>query len=174
MTRFAAGVPTAAADVVAIFDEGFNQVFERARPIKGMIKEAAKPMEHPVETGSTITDHRIILPVEITLTVILDPSDYRATYEQIKQLFLKSTLLTVQTRTGIYRNQFIVEMPHDEDPEMFDTVSMSIKTKEVILVDAQAGRMTIGTVRNPANASTTDRGEQQGRNSGSILSQVFR
>jgi hypothetical protein len=174
VTRFAAGVPTAAVDVVGVFDDAFNQVFERARPIKAMIKESAKPMEHPVESGSTITDHRIINPVEITLFVILAADDYRSVYEQIKAYFLKSILLTVQTRTGIYKNQFVMEMPHDEDPEMFDTVALSIKTKEVLLVDAQAGRMTVGTVRNPANASTADRGEQQGGNTGSILSQVFR
>ncbi len=32
-------------------------------------------MEHPVESGIIITDHRIILPVEIELSLILTSSN---------------------------------------------------------------------------------------------------
>ena len=82
-------IPSAASDVVGVFDANFNQVFRLARPVKAQIHETSKPMEHPVETGIIITDHRIILPVEIEFSLILPPGEYRPVYQQIKQFFCR-------------------------------------------------------------------------------------
>lgn len=174
MARFDPSNASAATDVVGVFDQNFNQVFEGARPIKANVKERSKPMEHPIETGATVTDHRIILPNEIALSVVLRASEYRDVYQQVKQLYEKAAILAVQTRTGLYRDMFIVELPHDEEPDMYDTVAMVLNMKQVQLITVQSGRLIAGTVRNPNNTSTVNRGEQQPGNSGSILSQVFR
>jgi hypothetical protein len=148
---------TAAVDVVGVYTPEFRQVFPRARPIKAVVKEEAQVMEHPLETGATITDHRIILPVEIELSVILQAIDYRNTYQIIKQLFLNGDLLTVQTKTGIYENQLIAAMPHEEDPEMFDAITIALKLKEAQFVTPQFDIVP----RNPTKKSTVDRGTQQ-------------
>lgn len=154
-------VPNASADVVAVFDNNFNQVFVNGRPIKAMVNEDSKVMEHPVETGATITDHSIILPVEIELSLILKKEEYRNTYQQIKRLFKERTLLTVQTKTDSYQNMLIQKIPHDEDPELFDVIALAISLKEVQFVTAIFGTLPASKVANKANASTVDKGEQQ-------------
>lgn len=150
-------LPQAARDVVAVFTQDFTQVFPRARAIKAVVKEEAKVMEHPVETGAIITDHRIILPVEIELSLILLAGDYADTYRQIRSYYLNSTLLVVQTRSGVYQNQMIQGMPHEEDPEQQNVLALALKMKQVQFATAVYGVVP----RHPKNSKTVQRGVQQ-------------
>lgn len=147
-----------ASDYVAIFDQDFNQLFVNARAIKATVKEEAKLMEHPLETGATIVDHRIILPVEIELSLILRSDNYQDVYHQIRDYYYNSTLLIVQTRSGIYTNQLIQSMPHAEDPTQYDVLTLALTTKQVQFVIAEYGT----TPANPSNTNTSDRGAQNG------------
>ena len=151
-------LPSAAVDYVAVFTQDFTQLFTQARAIKATVKEQAKVMEHPVETGAIITDHRIILPVEIELSLILGSADYQSVYKAIRQYYLSSTLVVVQTRAGIYENQMIQSMPHEEDPAMYNVLSIALSLKQVQFVTAQFGIVP----RAASNTTTTDRGTQQG------------
>lgn len=171
-------VATASADVVAIFDQNFNQLFELARPIKATVKESAKLMEHPLETGATIIDHTITLPVEIELSMIPTRGEYRDVYQRMRQAFKNRDLFIVQTKTGLYENQIIESLPHEEDPELYDTITLAVKLREVQLVQAQFAKLPPKAVRNPSHASTVDKGQQQPKtstrsSSGSILFGVF-
>lgn len=160
---------THAADVVGVFDSKFAQLFPRARPIKATVKESAKVMEHPVESGATITDHRVILPTEIELTVIVIGEDYRDTYERIRAVFRQTETIIVQTRTGSYENMIVEAMPHDETPEMHEAVPIAIKLREVTLVTAQFQALppkAVGTGKGARNASTVKKGEQSGKPEG--------
>lgn len=152
-------VPSAAADVVGVYDKDFKQVFQRARPVKALVKEESKLMEHPLETGATIVDHRIILPVEIELSLLLQASDYRDTYQEIKQLYLNAEILTVQTRSGTYSNQIIMSMPHDEDPERFECLAVALKLKEAMFVTPEEGELA---PKDKTKSSTADKGNVQG------------
>lgn len=168
-------------DIVAIFDDQFQQVFTGARPIKASIGEAAKTMDHPTEVGTTVTDHRVILPVEINLSLILSPAEYAQVYNNMRVAFFSGQLYTVQTKTGSYSNMLIAEMPHDEDPELFDTVSLALKMREVRYVSAQFVKLPARKVRRPVQQSTKDRGQQAPKapaaatqaKSQSILARVF-
>ena len=158
-------LPNASADVVAVLDSGFNQVFGDAHPMKATVNETSKAMEHPVETGATITDHRIILPIEIELSLFLTSSnpaaDYRSVYQQIKQLWQAATLLTVQTRTDSYSSMIITDMPHDEASDMFDAIMVAVKLKEVVFVSPQYGTLPPKAVANKKHSSTVKSGEKQ-------------
>lgn len=154
-------VPNASADVVGVFGPGLNQLFADARPIKATVSETSKVMEHPVEDGTVITDHRIVQPTSIELSMIVSGAFFRSVYQQIKQVFTDGRLLTVQTKTSSYTNMLIEEMPHTEDADLFDAVAVAIKLKEVKFVTAQYGTLPASKVRNPANASTTQKGQQQ-------------
>jgi hypothetical protein len=158
ITFIASQLPSFASDPVAIFTQDYQQLFSNARAIKASVKEDSKVMEHPVETGAIIVDHRIILPVEIELSLILTSNDYKNTYHQIRDYFYNGTLLIIQTRSGIYQNQLIQSMPHEEDPTQYDVLTLVLNTKQVIFVTAQYGT----TPKNPANTNTVDRGVQQG------------
>jgi hypothetical protein len=164
-----------ATDVVCVLDANLSQVFATARPIKAVIKEESKAMEHPLETGAIVTDHRVILPVEIELSLVLSAEDYRGTYRQIRDLFYKGELLTVQTRTESYRSMVIASMPHEENADAFDVVMQALTLKEAQYVEAQ---FTDAKVARPRDSRTVQRGEQQPKaapeRGGSILSRLFK
>lgn len=145
-----------ANDQVAIFTQDFDQVFRQARSIKAVVKETAKVMEHPVETGAVITDHRIINPIEIELSMILQAVDYRDVYRNIKQAYLNATLLIVQTKSDTYFNQMISSLPHEEDPSMYDTIAIALSLKQVLFTSAQYGQP-----KSPVHAKKSARGTQQ-------------
>ena len=151
-------IPTFAFDSVAIFTQDFQQLFKNARAIKAVVKEEAKVMEHPIETGATIVDHRIILPTEINLSLILSSSDYQNVYNQIREYYFNSTLIIVQTRSGTYTNNIIQSMPHEEDPTQYDVLTLALSLKQVQFAVAQYGT----TPKNPQNVNTANRGSQQG------------
>lgn len=174
---------TSAADVVAVLrQDSYEQVFPLARPVgKATAKVTSKLMEHPVEDGSTITDHRVILPVEIDMPLLLASEDYRSVYQSIRTLFDDCTLLIVQTRTGSYRNMVISDMPSEESADMLDAVPVALRLREVKLVKPQYGTLPTSKVKDPTNSSTVNRGEQQGseadsskKSSGSLLYQTFK
>lgn len=151
-------------DVVGVFDSDFNQLFADGRPIKANVLEQSKVMDHPLETGATISDHRVILPVEIELTMILGSrGEYRDTYNEIKALFSQVDTLVVQTRTGTYANMIIEKMPHDETPDVFDAIPLVVKLREVQFVTAQFQALPPKAVAKKRNASTVKRGEQNGK-----------
>lgn len=168
-------IPQASADVVAIFPEvdgidipligeipGFIpvQVFNDARPMRAEISEPAQFMTHPLESGAQVTDHRIILPVEISITFILRPEAYRLTYQLIRQAFLREQRFSIQTKTSTYTGMYIADMPHQEDPAYFDTVTMVIQFREVQFFDAQLRTLADADVIDAEDASTLNRGEQ--------------
>lgn len=151
-------LPSFAVDYVGIFTQEYLQIFRQARAIKAVIKEQAKVMEHPVESGAIISDHRVILPVEIDISLILASEDYQDVYKAIRQYYFNATLLIVQTRSGIYENQLISSLPHEEDPNMFDALAIALSLKQVQFVTPQYGVVP----KYPSNSTTTNRGTQQG------------
>jgi len=167
-------------DVVCVLDSSLTQVFELARPIKATVKEEAKTMEHPLETGATITDHRVVLPVQVELSLVLSSAEYQQVYQQIRGLFLRADLLTVQTRTGSYENQLIVAMPHEETGDMQDGTTLALKLREALFVEPEFSELRVIKVANPKNTSTVKRGEQQAKTApqeprkASILSGIFK
>ena len=147
-----------AVDQVQVMDVNGNQVFRNARPVKATVKENSRSMEHPVETGAVVTDHRIILPIEIELSLILASNDYQQVYSVIRNLYLNATLLTVQTKAGVYTNQFITDMPHEEDPEMYQALTIALKLKQVLFTTSFSQAFM---PENPVDASTVNKGQQQ-------------
>lgn len=154
-------LPSASTDLVGVFDANFNQVFRQARPIRARVREISRPMEHPVETGVIITDHRIILPVEIEIIFILPAGEYRPIYQQIKQLFISAPLLSVQTRATTYKNMIIADLPHEEDPDLFDTISIALRLKEVQIAAPFAQALPASSVSDITKQSTVQLGSQQ-------------
>jgi len=163
---------TQTTDVVGVFDTSFNQLFPDGRPIKASVTETAKLMEHPLETGSVIMDHRVINPVEIELSLVLTGEEYADTYKQIKDTFNGNNLIIVQTKTGSYSNMAIQAMPHEESPDMMDAVPMALKLKEAILIDVQFQALPPRKVVNQKDTSVLDMGEKTPNNS-SVAYRLF-
>lgn len=154
---------TQAADVVGVFDNDFNQLFTDARTISVQVKERIKLMKHPVELGSQITDHRVIEPIEISMMMILTPDTYVDTYEQIRALKSTNDTVQIQTKAALYPSMMLGDLPHKEDPEHFDTITVQLKFEEVRFVQVQTSDLPSSTVNSgnknahtttPTNAST--------------------
>lgn len=149
---------TNAQDVVAVLAADFSQVFQKARAIKASIMRTSKAMEHPLETGATVTDHRVVLPVGIELSLILSSEDYKAVYQQVRDLFKRGELLTVQTRVDSFPSMLIEKMPHEEAPEMIDGVALALSLKEALFVQPQFSALKVAS---PKDSNTVQRGQQQ-------------
>lgn len=159
-------LPNASADVVAVFGEGFAQVFESARPMKASYGLAKKVMEHPLEDGTTIADHQVILPVMIELVVLLSGREARSVFQQIKQVYTEGAIVTVQGRTETYRNMILAEMPYEETTERFDSAVAFLRFQEVKFAVAEyreTPRLNRARVADPKHADTENRGNQQGQ-----------
>lgn len=152
-------IPHKARDFVGVFTSDLKQIFPRARAIKASVKPESKPMEHPLESGALTTDHRIILPIEIELAMVLQAEDYADTYREITSYYRQGTLLTVQTKAGIYTNQFIVSLPHEESPEFYDALTLVLKLKQVLIVSPKYGV----TPKRAKNSNTVNRGTQESK-----------
>jgi hypothetical protein len=151
-------------DTVGVFTSDFNQVFRAARIVDADVDEPAMLMEHPLETGATVTDHRIIKQVKIELSIVLQSRDYKNVYEEIKRIFLAGDLLSVQTRATVYTNQVIAELPHREDPQVYDALTVGLKFKQILFANAKFNV----TPKSPSDSDTVTRGQVQpqiGRNS---------
>jgi len=151
-------IATNAQDVIAVLNASFTQVFAKARAIKVSIGPGSKAMEHPLETGATVTDHRILLPVTAEMSLVLASEDYKAVYQQVSDLFKRGELLTVQTRVGSFGSMLIEKMPHEESGEIIDGVALALSLKEAIFVQPQFSTLK---VRRPRDSNTVKRGQQQ-------------
>jgi len=166
---------TNAADVVGVFNSRLAQVFPMARPVVAEILPEAQLMEHPLENGSSIADHRVVLPVIINIPLLLTSTDYASVYNQVYDLFMRGELLTVQTRVRSYRNMVLEKIPHEESADIQDGVAMTVTLREALFVIPQFSTVRVAS---PRDSSTIKRGEQQPKAAppqrrGSILSRVF-
>lgn len=140
-------------DIVGIYDAtNLQQVFANARPLKATVRETSRVMDHPVETGVIISDHHIINPKEINIPIVISKDYYASMYQQIKNAFINATLLCVQTRTDFYSNIIVADMPHEEDADMFDVVTLALHLKEVLYVAPNS----IAAPTSPANYNPAD------------------
>src|ERR1700728_97742 len=122
-------IPVFGGKTVFVTNQAGTEVFARAKSIKVEVNPNSRPMEHPLESGAIITDHRILMPVEIEMTMVLSSADYKDVYKEIAGYYTQGTLLIVQCRAGTFTNQLIQSIPHQEDAEQFDAISLSLKLK---------------------------------------------
>lgn len=139
----------------------FGQKYPNARPMKATIRETSKVMEHPVEVGITIADHHIINPIEIEIPFIISSEFYSATYIQMRQDFLNATALSVKTRVGVYSDMIIADMPHEEDADMYDVITVSLRLRQVIYVTSFVTLQDSFAPIDPLNSDTSQNGLQQ-------------
>ena len=141
-----------------------GQMFVKARPLKATVRETSRIMEHPVETGVMLADHHIINPVEIEMPMVIPSQYYVQTYAEIKNSFINATLLVVKTPVNTYQNMIVMDMPHEEDPNMFGVILMGLRLKQVLYATtgqssadfAQANYAPLA----PQNSNTTQNGLQ--------------
>lgn len=152
---------TAAVDVVGIFDSEFRQIAPEGRPLKAFITAPSKVMEHPLEDGASVADHRVFLPVEIELVILVPVEEYT----KIQALYRQSETVTVRTNAGTYDDMTLEVLPHDETIDAFGQIAASLRFREVQFVETQFQALPPRAVggKSNRNVSTAKRGEQSGK-----------
>lgn len=170
-----ARIPSASEDVVAIINaETNNQMFGGGRPMKASINDSSKFMAHPRENGSSQIDHKIDLPITISMPMIMRSDQYRETYNEMRQAKIAGTRLIVQTKTFTYENMFIESIPHEEDPALFDTITVIMNFTQAIIATTRIETLPPAAVANQNDSDSVQRGQVSGsETSGSVLSRVF-
>lgn len=173
MTFLSTLVPTAASDVVGIFNQEGDQVLVEARPVGITVSRDSLKFTHPMENGTSRADGKIILPTVIGYSVILQAGDYEAAYSEIDRYFKSSEELVVQTKARSFGRMIVVSMPSKEDSTLFDAIGVDIALEETQIA-------TTLTVSNDEAFSTVNRGQVQPQEAsadqseqGSLLFQLF-
>lgn len=148
-------------DIVAILDsQNFRVLFDGASPMRVTVRETSKMTSFTVEDGTERSDHRVIDPVEIDLSVLLTDQT-RTVFEELRSLFLSGIPLIVQTKVRSYPDMVIIEMPHDETPDQGESIPVSVRLKQLRTITPEYGALPPRSVANRNQSSTVKRGSQQ-------------
>ena len=158
---------------IALDSNPSAQVFTAARAMKVNLMPSSKLMDHPIEDGSLQTDFRILNPLELELSVICTGKNWKTVYNQINTGYLNGELYTITTKSGVYPHMMMQAIPHDETPDMFDVLAVSIKFREVVLAVTNYTALPANQVKNTNDQSTTKTGTPTAKTPpASILSQA--
>ncbi|EKY3117289.1 phage baseplate protein [Cronobacter turicensis] len=148
---------TLAVDVVRITDDLGNQLFSQSRAMRAAVNRSSELCEHPLETGNTIADFKVIKPNVAQLTLFIPSDAYGSVYKEIEAAYVASTSLIVQTRASSFANMVITDMPHDEAPDLGDIVAVSLTLKEVVWFTSTVETMPAKEVAaNPKTGAKSD------------------
>lgn len=118
------------------------------------VVDDSKMCEHPIESGATITDHKIFNPVEIDIRLSLPNYIYRSVYQELRQIYEESPKLRIKTKSGWYSNMVLQGLPHEEKPENFDRIVFDLHFKEVKEVQPKYIKLPTSQLKNAENSTT--------------------
>lgn len=135
-----------------------NMVFSSSILSCNVIDDS-KFCEHPIESGVTITDHKVFNPIEIDIRLSLPNYLYSAVYKELKEIYKKSPKLRIKTQTDWYSNMVLQGLPHEEKPENYDRIIFDLHFKEALIVDPKFIKLPATQLKNPENSDTQKLGE---------------
>lgn len=115
-------------------------------------------MEHPVESGYTITDHKIFNPIEIDIKLSLPHYIYGDVYRELKRLYDKSPKLRIKTKAQWYTDMVLQALPHEENPENFDRLVFNLHFKQIIEIQPQFIKLPLNKVKKAQFSDTSKLG----------------
>ncbi|MTC15793.1 phage baseplate protein [Providencia alcalifaciens] len=146
---------------VKIFNvDNFTTLFETANPIQINVRDEHKATQFTVESGETRSDHVVVQPVEIGMDLIL-AGEMKSAFETLQQAYDKNQLVGIQTRVKTYHPMLLVNLYHDEIPEMADAIKLSLRFTEWRTVEPEYGDLPPRKVAKKGQSSTVNRGKVQ-------------
>lgn len=123
------------------------------------VTETSKATRYAVEDGTSRNDHVIQNPTEISISMVL-AGEVARLFQLLKQTYLERKLVTVQTKTDVYTNMLVEEIPHEQDAGMTDGVTVDVRLVEWREVKPEYGELTAAKVAQPRQSDTVKRGSQ--------------
>lgn len=141
-----------------------TEVLDKITFFDADVMEDSKIMESPVESGILIADHIIKNPKGIVVNCVLDPSDWRQTYDELKGWYdrVDNKFLTIQTKADVYENMKLIAIPHKEASDTVSRLFFELRFRSILFVEPEYIDMPLDVVENPADASNIDAGKKQG------------
>ena len=145
--------------VIILDNDSLQELWEGSDIMSLSISEASKVTRYAVEDGTNRNDHVIKNPVEISINMML-VGEVAQLFQLLKQTYLERKLVTVQTKTDVYANMLVEEIPHEQDTGMTDGVTVTAKLVEWLEVKPEYGELTPKKVAKPRQSDTVKRGSQ--------------
>ena len=133
----------------------------------------SKMCEHPVENGSVMTDHKVILPKQCTITIAMPAYYQDIVIKEIEKYHKESTPLSVHDSGMIYNNMVITDYPHTTDVKTANRLVFTIEMKEIIVVDPKYVKLDLSKVKAAKNASTVKKGIKNAQEKSSVLNDLY-
>ncbi|MBG5918900.1 phage baseplate protein [Providencia vermicola] len=146
---------------IKIFNiDDFTVLFETASPIQINVRDEHKATQFTVESGETRSDHVVVQPVEISMSLIL-VGELKNAFEMMQQAYDQHQLVGIQTRVKTYQPLLLVSFDHDESPDMTDAIKLSLRFTEWRNIEPEYGALPPRKVAKKAQSSTVNRGKVQ-------------
>lgn len=141
------------------------------------VRDDSQFATHPIETGSSIADHHVFNPVQISCYVAFPPKGLKwaqisvvdllygrgqtfdETFNELQTLYKTSAKLTIKTDAKVYENMYITSIPSDVSPDTADRQIFNITFEQALMVMPQYIKMPANQVKNPSNSSSVKSGE---------------
>ncbi len=121
-----------------------------------IVDEHRRLTAFPVEDGSNRTDHVVEEPIQITIDFLVQ-EDLVNQLQSIKAAWKDNILFTVMTRGSLYKDMFLVAMPHDEPSNMIG-IGLTLVFQEFKTVYPEYGEVPI-RVEQSKQTDTKQRGQ---------------
>lgn len=145
---------------VSILDnDSLIVLFDSIHPMRLAINEGKRATKYAVEDGTERSDHVVTELIEMQLDLTIT-EEVRNTFENVRQAFLDNTLVTIQTKVTSYENMLIVDCSHDEIVDLGEAINIAMRLQQWQSVEPEFGELPQRQVVNPAQSSTTQRGQQ--------------
>ena len=123
------------------------------------VQETSTVTKYKVEDGTNRNDHIVHNPTEIMMRFTL-AGEVSQLFNAIKQTYTERALVTVQTRTDVYADMIVTDIPQEQTGAAMDAVTLDVRMSEWREVVPEHGELTQAKVAKPEQSSTVKRGSQ--------------
>lgn len=160
------------AELIAILNEDGEQILTTMVNIGCSVSVSKEFAQHSLENRQVIIDDQYDNPTIVNLQFILSPSDYVAVYNEIKQYFNNITSFIIQTKVDTYKNMFLRTIPHEETPDMFNTISINLEFTQQLITESDTSKIV--SASNQSDVSTVNAGNKsKTEDDGTVLQRTF-
>jgi hypothetical protein len=109
--------------------------FYHATPMSLSIEQNSKLCEQPVENGTLIAEHKVILPKRVVCSLAMPNFIAGRVINEIQQYYNSSKKIIIQCVAGTYMNMILDALPTEMDNSTVDRPIYKLSFREVILVE---------------------------------------
>ncbi len=146
--------------IVGLFNEDEEELISSRSPVTINESLTSKYLMHPREDGTSIIDHRVIVPMTISMDYVFTQRSYQDDWNRVVSAFYNAEKLLVRTKTLLHDNMYIRSLPTKNSNRVFNGVMVTINLIQTLIVKPNEEGFTTNDVANPTDSDTIDRGTQ--------------